>query len=347
MLGQLLLRHTVRTAATASLILSALFFLSRTATNRAALVQSILESNTRNTGLLAQPVVTQQLLHRYGLDVPLFYVSWHPATGWHWIGLHNQYHTWLLQLLQGNLGYSYRTDTSVADLISQALRYTLPLTVLAAAISVLLALSLTTMVSYRPAGRRWLLRLAHIFQSIPLFLIALGLLLLLANPDVLNWFPAFGLGPSDTMASGWQQIFQLLYQLTLPTLSLVISTFPVLAIQLDGALQQELLQPYVATARAKGAPRSRTVWHHALRNALLPVVTLLTELLPAIVAGSVVVEVIFALPGMGRLIAEAAVNQDYPVLLASVGLVAVVRLASQLLADLLYPLLDPRIRIAV
>ncbi|WP_185816872.1 ABC transporter permease [Hymenobacter metallilatus] len=327
------------------LILSVLFLLSRGATDQRSLLQTMVESSARLGSLLEQPAVSQQLLQRYGLDAPLFYVSWQPATGWYWHGFHNQYHTWLTQLLQGNLGTSYRSEEPVLVLLGQALQYTLPLTMLAATLSIALALYLVAATGYRPIVSNWVMSMAHTLQSIPLFLLALGLLLLLANPDALNWFPAFGLGPTGPTSTSWSHPQALLYQLTLPTLSLVLGSFPALAIQLNGSLHQELARPYVATARAKGTSQGRTIWRHALRNALLPTVTLLTELLPSIVAGSVVVEVIFALPGMGRLIADAAVQQDYPVLLAGVGLVAIVRLLAQLLADILYPLLDPRIRI--
>ncbi|WP_170172477.1 ABC transporter permease [Hymenobacter rigui] len=304
----------------------------------------MVESNSRMGGLLEQPATSQQLLHRYGLYEPLFYATWQPATGWHWHGVQTQYHRWLKQLLHGDLGYSYRLEAPVWDVVKQALRYTLPLTLLAAALSIALALGVATATSYRPSARRWFIRVAHILQSFPLFLLALGLLLLLANPDALSWFPAFGLGPADQESTGWSRPGLLLYQLTLPIISLVLGSFPALAIQLDGALRHEFNRPYIATARAKGSSPAGIVWRHALRNAVLPTVTLLTELLPSIVAGSVVVEVVFALPGMGRLLADAALNQDFPVLLGGVGLVAMVRLGAQLLADVLYPILDPRIR---
>ncbi|UOQ78349.1 ABC transporter permease [Hymenobacter sp. 5516J-16] len=184
----------------------------------------------------------------------------------------------------------------------------------------------------------------HFLQALPLFLLATGLLLLLANPDVLAWFPAFGLGLEYEAVAWWQQPGRLLYFLALPALSLVLVTVPGLVVQLNGTLQRELQQPYIATARAKGASSSRVVRHHALRNALLPTVALLSALFPNLVAGATIVEVLFALPGMGRLLADSAAAQDYPVLLAAVGLVALVRVAAQVLADALYLALDPRIR---
>nr|WP_246558601.1 ABC transporter permease [Hymenobacter piscis] len=340
-----MLRHTARALVAVWLTLSALFLLSRSVTDQAAFIQSTLTSNTRLDAQTNQAALTRQLLHRYGLDVPLFYVSWQTPTGWRWHGCRNQYHYWLGQLLAGDLGLSYRQGTPVRELLREALHYTLPLTLLATVGSVALALGLAVSLSYRPRFRRLMLLALHGVQSFPLFLVAVGLLLLLANPDALAWFPAFGLGLEQESGGWWQSTADLLYHLALPVLSLVIVSLPGLVVQLDGAIRQELALAYVATARSKGASRRRTLWRHVLRNALLPTLAQLTDLLPNLVAGSVVVEVLFALPGMGRLLAEAAATQDYPVLLGAVGLVAVVRLAAQWLTDVAYQLTDPRIRL--
>ena len=122
---------------------------------------------------------------------------------------------------------------------------------------------------------------------------------------------------------------------------------PSLALPLEAALRHELSTDYATTARAKGLPIGQVLRRHALPNALLPLLTTLTELLPALVAGTVVVEVVFALPGSGRLLAEAAAAHDYPVVVAGVLLAAAARLLGLVLADVLYFLTDPRLRPAV
>jgi peptide/nickel transport system permease protein len=122
---------------------------------------------------------------------------------------------------------------------------------------------------------------------------------------------------------------------------------PELTLPLAAALRRELASPYAVAARAKGVGQRRLVWHHALPNALLPLLVSFTGLLPALVAGAVVVEVLFALPGMGRLLAEAASTQDYPVLIAGVLLTAGARLLALVAADLLQYRLDPRVRAAL
>ena len=130
----------------------------------------------------------------------------------------------------------------------------------------------------------------------------------------------------------------------LPVAALVLSALPELTLQLDAALADELRQPYIMTARAKGLPAAAVVRRHALRNALLPTLAQLAELLPTLVAGAVVVEAIFGWPGMGQLLATAAAARDYPVLVGGVLLVGAARLFSLLLADLSYSRADPRIR---
>ncbi|WP_157807571.1 ABC transporter permease [Hymenobacter chitinivorans] len=293
-----------------------------------------------------------RLQQRLGLDLPLFYLTptLAPQRGWglrwQWNGWHNQYHVWLRGLAQGDLGQSFRDDQPVANLLSQALVSTLTLTTgafvltLAAAYGVALGLS---------RYRRWrtlVLAGLHLLQGLPVFVVAVLLLLFLANPDVLMLFPAYGLARPDFPPQPWA--YQLLatgYHLILPWLSLVLVSFPALAVQLDTALQHELWQQYIVTARAKGLASRYVVNRHALRNALLPTIAQVADLLPALVAGAVVVELIFALPGMGRTMAEAAAARDFPVLLGAVLLVALVRLLGQILADWLYYLADPRIRL--
>ncbi|MBX0291062.1 ABC transporter permease [Hymenobacter sp. HSC-4F20] len=349
--GRSLLRYVARTAIAGWLTVSSLFLISRAYTDSAAFLRSSLENSSRPLPAARRARLTQQLLQRYGLDVPLFYITpdsattWRPS--WRWNGVRNQYHRWLTRAVQGDLGTSYRDGSPVTELLARSLLYTLPLTVLAAVCSIGLTWGIVVWMNVRPSWRSMGLLSLHGLQAAPLFLTATTLLLLLANPDVLAWFPAFGLGLEDLEASWWQQPGRLLYFLVLPTLSLVLVTLPGLAVQLDGALQQELHRPYIATARAKGSSVSRVVWHHGLRNALLPTLALLTELLPNLVAGSTVVELLFALPGMGRLLAESAATQDYPVLIGAIGLVALVRLLAQVVADILYWVVDPRIRVQV
>ena len=297
-----------------------------------------------------QAATRAALRRRLGLDLPLFYLSrttdpqldW---VKWRWNGSRNQYHRWATGLLRGNWGTSFRTGQAVTARLGDALSFTLPLTGTAALLAVLAALGL----GQRLAGRPWwhrLLRTSLVtLHALPLFVVALALLLTLANPEVVAWFPAYGLSPTADVDEGaWSQIGKYVMHMALPVAALTLTALPELTLQLSGALAQELRSNYATTARAKGLPERTVIRHHALRNALLPTLTQITELLPALVAGAVVVEVVFALPGMGRLLADAAAARDYPVLVGGILLTGAARLCALLLADLLYFWADPRIR---
>ncbi|GAA4376249.1 hypothetical protein GCM10023186_09920 [Hymenobacter koreensis] len=202
---------------------------------------------------------------------------------------------------------------------------------------------MTLEMAVRPVMRRWVLLLLHLLEALPLFLVGTLLLLLLANPDALALFPAYGMGYNnpDTGVS----LTQLAY-LFLPVVCLVLAALPALVIPLDAALQQNWQQPYLVTARAKGLSVRQAWWRHAFPNALLPLLTRLTDMVPTLVGGAVVVELLFALPGAGRLLLDAAASRDYPVLLGGVLLTALVRLLAWLAADVLYAVVDPRLRTA-
>jgi peptide/nickel transport system permease protein len=292
-------------------------------------------------------VATRQ---RLGLDLPLFYVTRGAttpggATHWQWHGTRNQYHQWGTGALSGNLGTSFRTGQAVTTRLWEALVITLPLTGTAAFLGVGLALLLAQGLAANP----WWQRPAHAalvaLHALPLFVVAVLLLLIFANPEVLAWFPAYGLDQlAGSESDAWHDIVNYGAHLVLPVAALTLTVLPELTLQLHAALRQELRTGYAVTARAKGLPENQVIRHHALRNALLPTLTQVTELLPALVAGAVVVEVVFALPGMGRLLAEAGAARDYPVLVGGVLLTGAARLLALLLADLLYFWADPRIR---
>jgi len=181
-------------------------------------------------------------------------------------------------------------------------------------------------------------------QALPLFSLSLALLLLLANPDLLNLLPADGMSTDYPPLGGVAWLASYGAHLVLPLLSLVLAVLPELTLPLEATLRQELRADYASTARSKGLTSWQVAYRHALPNALLPLLTSFTGLLPTMVAGTVVVEVLFALPGTGRLLAEAAATHDYPLVIASVLLTSIARMLALLLADVLYFWTDPRLR---
>jgi peptide/nickel transport system permease protein len=297
--------------------------------------------------LATSPVAHEALRHRLGLDEPVFYVTRtsHDPASWRWHGSHNQYHRWLTGLLRGELGWSFRTGQPLGPQLRAAFTYTLPLAVLAAAVAAAAALGLGLALAGGPAAAGWRAALHLVLtsvQGIPVYALALGLLFIFANPDALNLLPAYSL--ADNPANLTPATYAL--QLIMPVLTLVLAVLPELALPLAAALRHELRAAYATTARAKGVPTARLLRRHALPNALLPLLTSFANLLPSLLAGTVLVESVFALPGMGRLLAEAAAAHDYPVVVAGVLLTAGVRLLCLTLADVLYALADPRIRLA-
>ncbi len=293
----------------------------------------------------SQQVVRLAVRRRLGLELPVFYIT-RKAGQWLWHGTANQYHRWAVAALHGDLGRSYRDGQPVSSLLRQALCCTLPLTVSAAGLAVGLALGLGLYLARRPTslGTRLLTSSLNGLQMTPLFLLALGLLLLFANPEFLNLLPAADQAPA---ASGGPFLIYWLSRAALPLLSLVLAVLPELTLPLAAGLRHEAATGYATTARAKGLPVGQMLRRHALPNALLPLLTTLTDLLPALVAGSLVVEVLFALPGSGRLLAEAAAAHDYPLVVAGVLFTALARLLGLLLADVLQFLIDPRLRPSV
>lgn len=332
-------------------IITLLFLLTRLLPDE----QQLLSRFAATTGTTVAEEQVQQAqqaqLQRLGLAEPVFYFSPAAASAnsqiltyrWHWNGTRNQYHHWLLAAIHGNLGYSYRTAEPVVGLLSSALLVTLPLACVAALLIVSFSLVLGTWLASRPCNS-WLITGLYTLDALPLFVVALLLLLLLANPDFLSWFPAYGLGLDEEPGAGPQSILSAPAYMVLPVASLVLTGITEPTVQLVTALRQELQRVYILTARAKGVSNWQVLQRHAFRNALLPVLTLFTELLPNLLAGSVVVEVIFALPGLGRLLADAATFRDYPVLVGGVAVVVLTRQLSLLLADWLYQLADPRLR---
>lgn len=285
----------------------------------------------------------QAARQRLGVAEPLFYFSRRapePGGGpapWQWNGRRNQYHRWLGAMLRGDWGTSFRDGRPVVARLGAALACTVPLTGAAAALSVWLALALALALARRPWWRRPALAFLAGLQALPLFVLATGLLLTLANPDVVDWFPTY----AQTVGEG--EAYALGPYLVLPLACLVLSALPEFALQLTASLAHELSTGYAVTARAKGLAAKQVLRRHALRNALVPLLPLVADLLPALVAGAVVVEVVFSLPGMGRLLAEAAATRDYPVLVGGVLLVGIARLLSLVLADAGARWLDPRV----
>lgn len=241
-----------------------------------------------------------------------------------------QYVTFLGNLLQGDLGASYITGEPVTEMIGRAFPLTLQLALVATVVSAGFGVPLGVLSALRKDSLvdNSARILAVLGASVPTFW--LGIQLQVVFGLNLRWFPISGVGFDS--------------HIILPGAALAVSTLVLLMRMTRSSLLDELGQDYVRTARSKGLRERRVIWRHALRNALLPVLTVWGLSLADLLTGALLVEVIFSWPGMGRLLVQSISTRDYPLLQANLIILAVVYAGANLLVDVLYTMVDPRIR---
>ena len=260
--------------------------------------------------------------------------------------LGEQYSRWLRGVLQGDLGYSIRQHRPVSDIIWEALPATLLLTVTAYVWHLILAV-LSALVMAVKVGRwadRLLTWVGLFFYSLPGFW--LGLMFIMVFCRKLGWFPASGIHSPDAVFMDWgSSQLDLWWHLALPAATLALGSFMGTARYLRSSLLDVLNQDYILAARSRGLPERVVLLRHALRNAMLPLITLMGLSVPFLLGGAVVIEIVFGWPGMGRVTIEAVWARDYPVIMATTSLGAVTVILGSFLADLLYGWADPRVRL--
>ncbi|MCW2742479.1 MAG: binding-protein-dependent transport system inner rane component [Blastococcus sp.] len=262
------------------------------------------------------------LQHRNGLDVPLV----------------EQYFRWAGHALTGDLGVSFRSGTPVTTLIGERLGATLTLALAAVFLALLIAIPLGTISALRPRSLidRFATVISQIGISIPDFWLAIVLILVFAG--TLGWLPTGGYVPLTEDPLGW------LERLVLPAVATGVVSGSVLTRFVRSSVLEAMGSDHVRTAQAKGLPGRQVFTWHVLRNALLPLVTVTGVQLAYLLSGVVVVEIVFSWPGLGQLALQAVRARDYPVLQGAILLFALVFLVINLLVDLLYSRIDPRIR---
>ena len=270
----------------------------------------------------ATPQLVAELTHQMGLDRPL------PV----------QYASWLLGVLQGDFGRSIKDNMSVGRLILEKLPTTLELAALATLVSVLIALPAGIVTAAKRGGFTdgLITVLALSGVSLPNFF--LGILLIYLFSIQLNWIP-----PSGYMTP-LENPLENLRLMLLPAITLGLGTAGALTRFLRGSMLEVLGQDYVRTARAKGVMGRTVLYRHALRNALIPVVTIFGLQLGGLLGGAVITEQIFSIPGFGRLIVDAVFTRDFPVVQGIVLVSAMAIFLVSFLVDLIYAAVDPRIR---
>ena len=255
-----------------------------------------------------------------GLDLPVWQRYW----------------SWLAGFVTGNFGQSFKYDMTVAELVATRAEVTLVLAAMAFVLIAAISLPLGLVAARRPGGvvDRVVTVLTQITMSVPNFILGIGLMYLFAL--VLKWFrPEFvplekGLGAH-------------LRFMVVPALAIALPKSAMTVKLLRGSILGEMGQDYIRTAYSKGNSQGSALWRHVLRNAMIPVVTFLAMAIGDIMAGSIVVEQVFGIPGLGRILISSIGNRDYPVVQAIVVLLAGVVVLCNFLADLLYRVMDPRI----
>jgi peptide/nickel transport system permease protein len=278
----------------------------------------------------ADPLFMQQLREQFGLDRPL----------------HEQLLIYLRDMLSLDLGFSHRQQQPVARLIAERLPATLLLTGTAFLFAVGAGVALGVMAARRVgrAADSAITVLALTFYATPIFWV--GLLLVLVFSVWLEWLPSFGMYTVGAELSGPAYALDVGKHLILPALTLGLFFLAIYARLARASMLEVADQDFVRTARAKGVPEGRIVRAHVLRNALLPVITFAGIQAGQLVGGSILVETVFAWPGIGRLAFDALLARDYATLLGVFFCTAVMVVLFNLVTDLLYAVVDPRVEVA-
>jgi peptide/nickel transport system permease protein len=253
-----------------------------------------------------------------------------------------QYGIWMGNVFQGDLGFSYYLNKPVTELIAQRVEPTLSLAFGTVILAILIAVPLGTLAAWRMGG--WLDRLLSGFSvagfSVPVFVI--GYLLIYLFAIRLEWLPVQGYkslsGPSAAGPWAWMR------QLILPWMTLAMIYVALIARVTRASVSEALTEDYIRTARAKGISESAVLLRHALANAAVPIVTVVGIGIALLIGGVVVTETVYAIPGLGSLTVDAVLNRDFPVIQGLVLLFSVSYVLINLLVDLSYLVLDPRIR---
>ncbi|MGH2452328.1 MAG: ABC transporter permease [bacterium] len=255
-----------------------------------------------------------------------------------------QYGRYLGQLARGDLGHSFQKGRPISEIIAERLPWTLLLVGLSLLAATLVGIAWGALAAWR---RGTLLDLGSLgvsmfFESTPSFW--LGMIFIALFAAGLRWFPIFGAVTPGAILDGWAFVSNVAWHLVLPLATLTLITIPGMFLIMRYSMLTVLGEQYIATARAKGMEERRVLFRHAIRNALLPVATVFMLNVGFVVSGATVIETVFSYPGVGRLLYEAVLNRDYPVIQATFFIITISVIAANVVADLLYPLIDPRVR---
>ncbi len=317
-----------------------------------------------------------ELKHRLSLDLPLFYFSMNSLYEYNllkkkadseWkkyipvISFHkkNQFHSWMFGnefysngIIRGDFGISWITQQPVSDIILSHLKWSLFFTLLSVTIAYIISVPAGLKAAANPGSNfdKFLTIATTIFFSLPVFWVAIILMLFFCNTDVINILPSSGIGPVGGFPEGKSLLYKIinsLQYLVLPTICYTYSALAFLTRSIKTSVTEILKEDYIRTARAKGLTEKIVIGKHAYRNALLPMITIFSQVFPLAIGGSVILETIFTIPGMGLTIFQSIGSQDYPVIIAVFMITGLITMTAFLLSDILYAIVDPRISYSI
>jgi peptide/nickel transport system permease protein len=306
------------------------FFIIKLAPGDPALMRVQMQGMGKMDAQMAAKIVEETRI-LYGLDQPIYV----------------QYGKWLKRLVTLDFGESYTDHQPVLEKVKQALPITLLLNLLTIVIIYAISLPIGIITAMKPQS--WLdygtAVLLFVLYSLPSFWVAAILMTYLAGGDYLNLFPIMGISSFGAdQLPWWEYVWNVCWHLVLPVTCLTYGSFAFLARFARSNMLEVIHQDFIRTARAKGLSEWTVIMRHGFRNSLVPMVSLLGTLLPSLLGGSVIIEQIFSIAGMGRLGFQSVLARDYPTIMAITAIEAFLTLVSMLIADMMYAVVDPRIR---
>ncbi|MEY2828377.1 MAG: Inner rane transporter permease protein YejB [Bacteroidota bacterium] len=261
----------------------------------------------------------------------------------------NQYHRWLFGdgkssngIIHGDFGISIFSQQKISTILKEKMPWSLLFSLLSIGIAYFISLPLGVFLAANKSKKisKIISVVIFILPALPTFWVATMLLMLFSNPDVLNWFPSSGVAPIEGNSTWLQAISYFI----LPIISFSYGSIAFLTKTMQLEMLNSLNQDYILTAKAKGVSKNKIIWGHAFQNSLLPIITVFANIFPAVLGGSVILETIFSLPGMGRTIYQSIGNHDYNLIVAIFTITGFLTLVGFLVSDILYSVIDPRIR---
>ena len=283
----------------------------------------------------------------------------------HFYGLHNQFHRWLFGdvpwfsenhdplrsakgFFRADFGDSYLDSRPVSAILGDAMKWTLLINIIAFIIiySISIPSGVSLAVHKGSTYDRVMTAGLFILYSVPSFWLGTMLIIFFTSDYYGNWmniFPPYGLGKIGPEFTTWAKVTDRTYHLILPIFCIVYGSFAFISRQVRGGMLSVLRQDYIRTAFAKGLEPKKVYWKHAFRNSLIPIITMFSSFLPAMISGAVIIEYLFTIPGMGQISYMSVVSRNFPVLFTILMFSALLTMAGTLISDILYVITDPRI----